>query len=113
MHNTFRKPHGPFISNCNFKIHKLFPIPNSPIALCFMSWGGGGGGGEGVEWGLLQGSQLTSQSIHANMPVKHALVTTCIKRPLGHVILQYHAFLPLLRDHLYSKTTFFGQSVVA
>ena len=46
--------------------------------------------------------------------VKPALVTTCIQRPpvfRDHLVMSqlwlYHAFLPLLRDHLYSKTTFF------
>ena len=47
--------------------------------------------------------------------VKPALVTTCIQRPplfKDHLVVSqlwlYHAFLPLLRDHLYSKITFFG-----
>ena len=46
--------------------------------------------------------------------VKPALVTTCIQRPplfKDHLVMSqlwiYHAFLPLLRDQLYSKTTFF------
>ena len=46
--------------------------------------------------------------------VKPALVTTCIQRPplfKDHLVMSqlwlYHAFLPLLKDHLYSKTTFF------
>ena len=43
--------------------------------------------------------------------VKPALVTTCIQRPplfKDHLVMsQLWLFLPLLRDHLYSKTTFF------
>ena len=41
-------------------------------------------------------------------------MTTCIQRPpvfKDHLVVSqlwlYNAFLPLLRDHLYSKTTFF------
>ena len=48
--------------------------------------------------------------------VKPALVTTCILRlPLfkDHLVMSqlwlYNAFLPLLREHLYSKTTFLAQ----
>ena len=43
--------------------------------------------------------------------VKPALVTTCIQRPplfKDHLVVSqlwlYHAFLPVLRDHLYSRT---------
>ena len=46
--------------------------------------------------------------------VKPAIVTTCIQRPplfKDHLVVSqlwlYNSFLPLLRDHLYSKTTFF------
>ena len=57
---------------------------------------------------------------HHLTTVRPALVTTCIQRPplfKDHLVMSqlwlYHALLPLLRDHLYLKTTFFfGPSVV-
>ena len=52
--------------------------------------------------------------IKRDYTVKPALVTTCIQRPplsKDHLVMSqlwlYNAFLPLLRDHLYSKTTIF------
>ena len=76
-------------------------------------------------WGIAHVVKLTSDpSLQINdihnivlrnsTTVKPALVTTCIQRPplfKDHLVVSqlwlYNAFLPLLRDHLYSKTTFF------
>ena len=58
--------------------------------------------------------KITVAQEHFHSTVKPALVTTCIQRPpvfRDHFVVSqlwlYNSFLPLLRDHLYSKTTFF------
>ena len=53
---------------------------------------------------LLLISSCTMADHNCSHTVKPALVTTCIQRPLG----PNYGFTILLRDHLYSKITFWG-----
>ena len=68
-------------------------------------------------------TNLYSETTSIQIPLGHVPIValpyifTSIKRPplfKDHLVLSqlwlYHAFLPLLRDHLYSKTTFLGPS---
>ena len=101
-----------FISNnYSFKIHKLFPTPNSPIAQFYV------GHAYGLVWGLLQGSKLTSQCIHVYKYASETCSydhlyseTTSIQlKTTWSCPMQLRFYIPL-RDHLY---IFLGPSMVA